>query len=180
VVAFLDMPADCDLPAIAENISAALAENGISAVMTYGLNIADTSQARRVYLQTQNALSTARAIFPSKCVFSQHEISFADNCRSIIEQGERAILNYTSLLDCLVSDDPAYKADLVRTLAVYLLDANSDMQTCAKLLYVHINSVKYRLNRVSERLGFHIGKLPETLEIYTASALKRLFVQTDK
>jgi DNA-binding PucR family transcriptional regulator len=180
IAAFLDTPLDCDLPSVAEELSNAMAEAGIPAVLTWGLNLTDTAHVRRVYLQAQNALPTARAIFPSKRVFSQHDISFADNCREIIEQGEDAVHNYTALLDCLVSDDPAYKADLLETLTVYLLDAESDIQKCAKLLYVHMNSVKYRLNRINRRLGFHIGKLPETLELYTAAALKRLFVKIDK
>jgi DNA-binding PucR family transcriptional regulator len=180
IVAFLDNPIDCDLPSVAEELIKSLREAKIPAVITWGLNLADTSQVRRIYLQVQNALQTARAIFPSRQVFSQHDISFADSCRAIIEQGESAVHNYTALLDCLTSDDPAYKANLVETLTVYLLDAKSDMQKCAALLYIHLNSVKYRLNRINQRLGFHIGKLPETLELFTAVALKRLFIQKDK
>jgi sugar diacid utilization regulator len=176
VVTFLDTPADCDLPSVAVNLSEMLKAAGINATLVSCLNLADTAQVRRVYLQIQNAFHTARAIFPLKRVFSQHDVSFADSCRLLIEQGENAVRNYTALLDCLVTGDPAYKADLLETLTVYLLDSGSDRVRCAQLLFVHINSVKYRLKRIDERFGFRIGKLPETLELYTATALKRLFV----
>ena len=119
-------------------------------------------------------------LFPSKKVFSQHEISFADDCRILVEHGADAIRNTTSLLDCLVSEDPAHKADLTGTLTVFLLDAGSDMRKCASLLFTHLNTIKYRLKRIDECIGFHIGNLPETLEIYRAVAVKRLLVQKDK
>jgi DNA-binding PucR family transcriptional regulator len=77
-------------------------------------------------------------------------------------------------LDCLNSDDERQTGDLYETLTVFLLDAESSQDKCAELLFLHRNTIKYRINRINERLGFKTGRMPETMELYTAAALRRI------
>jgi DNA-binding PucR family transcriptional regulator len=124
----------------------------------------------------QNSLATVRLIYPFRKVFTHHDVTFADGCRTILEQGEQAVRANTSLLDCLNTDDLAFSADVIETLTVYLLDCDGNMPACAERLFIHLNSVKYRIKRASEQFGFKVGHLPETLEVYRAVALCRLLV----
>ena len=44
----------------------------------------------------------------------------------------------------------------------------------AQALFLHINTIKYRLQRISDLLGYRIGKMPETIELYRSAAIYRL------
>ena len=41
-------------------------------------------------------------------------------------------------------------------------------------MFLHKNTVKYRLQRIADRLGFVPGELPESMPLFTACALGRL------
>jgi DNA-binding PucR family transcriptional regulator len=174
VVAFMDDPVDCDIFLIADGVSKTTKKAGIGVLLTVCFNLQDTAQVRRAYLQTKNALTTIRQLYPRKRVFSQHEITFSESCQQIIAQGEMAVKERTAILDCLDPDDERQSGDLRTTVATFLLDADSRLEKCADLLFFHRNTIKYRLQHISERLGFKIGHMPETMEVYTAVALERI------
>ena len=64
--------------------------------------------------------------------------------------------------------------DLAGTLCAYLLDGDLSVTRTAELLYLHKNTVKYRLQRISDLLGFRPGKMPETIALYHSAAIYRL------
>ena len=43
-----------------------------------------------------------------------------------------------------------------------------------EILYLHRNTVQYRINNVKQRLNYDITKMPEAYTIYRAVALERL------
>ena len=63
---------------------------------------------------------------------------------------------------------------LLKTLEVYLLDAGNSVSVCAELLFLHKNTVKYRLSRIRKLLGYSPDKIPELFSLYRAAALNRL------
>ena len=89
-------------------------------------------------------------ILPSKKVFNLGELHFCSECAAI------------------ASDKKA--SDHVLT----ILDANGNIDKSAEMLYVHKGTVKYRLKRINEILGFDMRKMPESLTIYKALALYRI------
>ena len=144
----------------------------ISAVMTCCNHLEHTVDARNAFLLNQECLEDAGKIFPSQQVFQLSEIRFAQQCRDILNQGELAIREETAVLGPLL-DIPEGK-ELLKTLSTYLLDAQSGITRTAARLFVHKNTIKYRLQRCSESCGFHIGHQPETMALYRAAALCRL------
>ena len=44
----------------------------------------------------------------------------------------------------------------------------------AEKMFLHKNTIKYRLQRIADRLGFVPGELPESIPLFTACALDRL------
>jgi DNA-binding PucR family transcriptional regulator len=174
VVAFMDDPVNGDIFLIADSVSETIKKAGINALLTICFNLQDTAQVRRTYLQTKNALAAARQLYPRKRVFSQHEIAFSESCQQIIAQGETAVKERTAILECLAPGDERQSGDLHATVTAFLLDADSSLEKCADLLFLHRNTIKYRLQRINERLGFKIGHMPETMEVYTAAALERI------
>ncbi|WP_010255598.1 PucR family transcriptional regulator [Treponema primitia] len=174
VVAFMDNPVDCDISLLAASLSAAMKGAGINALLTVCLNLTETTQVRRAYLQNKKALGTAQQIYPWKRVFTQREIAFAETCQNIMAGGEGRVKECIAVLDCLNSDDERQTNDSYETLTVFLLDAESSQDKCAELLLFHRNTIKYRINHINERMGFKIGHMPETMELYTAVALRRI------
>lgn len=65
-------------------------------------------------------------------------------------------------------------AELIPTMTTYLLDAGSSMAETARLMYVHLNTVKYRLRQVQELTGFSPTQLPGAYSLYIAAAINRI------
>ena len=64
--------------------------------------------------------------------------------------------------------------NLLETLAVYLIDCNSQLNLTADTLFVHRNTVAYRLNKIKQISNTDFTKMPATYDYYLAAALYRL------
>lgn len=135
-------------------------------------NLQNTGAVREAFLCHQEYLQDVKAIFPEKQLFCYGELEFARDCRSLMEQGEAAVERCMELLAPLHAGGE--EADLRKTLAVYLLDGNSSVTTTAQILYLHKNTVKYRLQRIADLLGYRPNKMPECMKLYQAAAVYRL------
>ena len=60
------------------------------------------------------------------------------------------------------------------TLITYLLDCNSEIKATADTLYVHRNTVLYRLNKIRALLGCDLSQMPMAYDIYLAAAIYRI------
>ena len=157
---------------ISRNLYARLEESGFSLSLTRCYPLDSTSDVRRTYLLHQEEIATARSIWPRHGCYTMQELDFAAGCRRILSDSEAALTEALAPLSPLtdVCEDNA----LPDTLEVYLLDAASSVQACAELLFLHKNTVKYRLNRIRNLLGYPLGKMPELFALYRAVALSRL------
>lgn len=147
-------------------------ENDISACLIRCTGLKSTGAVKDAYLTSKAYLADARKIFPDKKTFIMQEIKFAKNCRKITEEGEAKVSLYASIL--LQAAYGHERKEVLQTLAVYLLDTDSSVTDTAQKLFVHKNTVKYRLQRASDSLGFRIGDLPGSQDLMTALALRRL------
>ena len=98
------------------------------------------------------------------------ELEFAGACRQILDAGEKAILEKTACLKGLEEQDE----ELYKTLETFLLDADSNIARTADLLYVHKNTIKFRVGKLHEFFRFRIQKMPEAGRLYEAAAVLRL------
>ena len=142
------------------------------AVIVRCSGLANTTSCRRAYLLTLDNLEDAKCIFPHKRIFLQGELELAAECRRRISEGETAAIQRTLPLSVLQTDREYF--DLLETACVYLLDCDSSVTRTAEMLYLHKNTIKYRLQRISDLLGFRLGKMPETIELYRSAAIYRL------
>ena len=134
--------------------------------------IDNTSQARDAYILTDENLAAARVVYPEKAIYTHGEIRFVQSCREILSGGEASVRQKLNCLKALYSQYD--KDDLFQTLATYLLDANTNLQQTGDLLYLHKNTIKYRLNKIKAVLNCDLGQMPESFELYQAAALQRL------
>ena len=56
----------------------------------------------------------------------------------------------------------------------YLLDAESNTQSTGTLLYLHKNTVHYRLNKIRSVLKCDLAQMPATLAVYKAAVVYRI------
>lgn len=141
-------------------------------VLTQCENLAETSHVRAAFLDNQDYLAAAQRIFPDRLRYSLSEIVFSKDCQKQIEGGETAVQEALAPLGPLHASKG--EAELLETLGVYLLDCNASVSRTAQRLFLHKNTVKYRLQRLSDLLGFHVEHMPEAMALYRGTALARL------
>ena len=172
VVAFLAWKGRLDeMRDLAEDCCARLTAAGLDGRLIVGQNLATTADVRRGYLTIRASEADALRIWPGRRWFSLEEMAFTASCREILQQGEAEVQRRTALLQWLRTGT---ETDLAGTLAVYFLDAAGSLTDAAARLFVHKNTVKYRIQQAEQRLGYPGDKLPEAVALYTACALERL------
>ncbi len=135
-------------------------------------NLKDTTAVREAYLSNRDCADDIKRIFPGRNRFSGAEIFFAKDCRKRIAEGEAAVAEVLSQLSLLKGEREA--EELKRTLAVYLLDTGCGLAETAKRLYLHKNTIKYRLRCMSDCFGYRVGTMPSSMGLYEAMAIERI------
>lgn len=173
LVIFMDWTETAPPPAdMADALCAQAEAASLDAVLTICQDLPTTADVRRAYLIIQSAQPDACRIWPGRRRYTFQEMDFAHSCREAVDQGEASVRELLAPLDVL--DRQREGAELIRTLQVYLLDAGSNIAKTAQLLFLHKNSVKYRVRQINSRLGYPAEKLPEAFSLYTACAVRRL------
>lgn len=113
-----------------------------------------------------------KKIFLQRRIFYKEDLSLLKECMAIMAQGKEAVEAHIALLEPLMGK--AYKIDLIHTLGVLVLDADLSVERTAEILFVHKNSVKYRLQKMKDLLGPNFMKFPQILNIYKALVLLRM------
>jgi len=173
VVLFMD-----DLPyaelenGIKEEFMEALNEPLQKPVLACFTDLTNTRSASDAYLLLQHCWDTLRIVYPKHDVVGPEELLFAQKCKHIMENERSMTDRYTKPLDILKSRDKS--GDLIETLSVFLLDAGGSMRETGKLMFLHKNTVKYRINTIKELVGSDITKMPKYYDLYLAAAINRL------
>lgn len=84
-------------------------------------------------------------------------------------QGEEALEEWMAVMEPIMSDH-----DSLKTLMTFLLDAKGNFDVCGKMLFVHKNTVKYRIKKISELIGYDVTVNSESYNVYMACMIYRL------
>jgi DNA-binding PucR family transcriptional regulator len=71
------------------------------------------------------------------------------------------------LLDPLTEYDETRNSDLIPTLAAFL-ECNGSWTACATRLHLHVNSVRYRIQRIEELCHRDLSRLEDRVEFFLA------------
>lgn len=148
------------------------AENGLTVRVTRCTLLQQAADVKYAYETNRDYLEDSVKVFPLRESFTSAEIEFVKECCEIAAQGKEAVRRCTALLDPILRGKDG--ADIAATLAVYLLDKNSGITQTAAQLFVHKNTVKYRLQKASDLLGFRVGDVPQSKNLIYALALRRI------
>ena len=148
------------------------ADNHISAKITRCPVLQQTSNVKYAYEINQAHLEDAIKVFPLRTSFTISEIEFVKECREIAESSQSDVQRYSILLEPILARKDG--EDILNTLTVFLLDKNSSITETAAYLFVHKNTVKYRLQKASDILGFRVGDVPQSKNLIYALSLNRM------
>ena len=161
-----------NLDALGNELLKILGEKGIAATLVRCHGLVDAADVRRAFLMIKEYAAETKSIWPTRQFYSFEELEFVAQCCRTIEKGEAALDYSMKPLKLLEEFDEG--GELLNTLEVYLLDADSGVSRCSELLFLHKNTIKYRLGRISACLGYSVNKEPEKFNLYKAAAIKRL------
>jgi hypothetical protein len=75
------------------------------------------------------------------------------------------------LLGPLLAYDERHKAELLSTLRVFLACSGS-WNACAAAMYVHVNTVRYRIRRIEELTGRDLSRLDDQVDFFLALRIR--------
>ena len=172
IVLFTDnIKKKADVDALRANIETVL---GKDVRISFFTNLKDTGEVRSAYLLNYDSWRDASRIMPDKEFFVRGDIEFASACRQIVEDGADSISDYLNLFD--VIEDKKGNDDYIDTLCTFLLDSNSNVQTTSEKMFVHKNTIKYRIKSMSDCLGFTIGSMPESEKLFKACGVQSVLI----
>ncbi|AYF75891.1 PucR family transcriptional regulator [Nocardia yunnanensis] len=76
-----------------------------------------------------------------------------------------------SLLAPLHDYDRTHSADLVHTLEIFL-DLSGSWARCAEVMFVHVNTLRYRIQRIEELTGRDLSRFEDRVDFFLALALR--------
>jgi DNA-binding PucR family transcriptional regulator len=71
------------------------------------------------------------------------------------------------LLSPVLDYDAAHNAELLSTLRAFLA-CDGSWSACASRMYVHVNTVRYRIGRIEELTGRDLSALPDRVDFFLA------------
>lgn len=116
----------------------------------------EAAYARRLAEQRRGRAEVAAAV-----ELASHEVLLA----SAPDELRRSYRD--RLLSAVIDYDAAHGSELVRTLRVFL-DNNGSWSRCAQLLHVHVNTLRYRVQRVEELTGRDLSDFGTRVDFYLA------------
>lgn len=139
---------------------------------SYFTNLKDSNDIQNAYKIYIDNISCAEKIYSTANGYSRWKLEFASKCKRLTLPSNQAA--YEKVIDIIAPLKENVDSSLLNTLTTYLLDGNSEIKTTSELLFIHRNTMLYRLTNVKRLLGHDIGEMPFSYELYLAVAVNRL------
>ncbi len=151
-----------------EQVAAALTADfftGMSLFVGQTIQHTDKSQLTRIYAAEKKWFSIARELMPSQMVFTHQDIIPA----ILFNEASDETIDYLIKLIEPVQDD----AELLKSIRIYL-ESNLNITLAAKQLYVHRNSLQYRVDKFIEKTGIDVKSFRGAVMIYLSLLAQKL------
>lgn len=131
----------------------------------------DIMELKDYFYQAQRAVELGCSFYPNQVLvpyyqcIPYHILELASTYENPLHFCDPGILQIQSL-------DKKNDTELLNTLQVYLESGRNKVQTAQKL-YLHLNTVKYRLNQIGEVINLQYSSLEEELRLYLSILILR-------
>lgn len=112
-------------------------------------------------------------------IISKFQLKNYIKCRELMKEpcGTDAAVG---MLEPLVEYDADNNGSLLETLEKYMLDCNQDYRNTADCMYIHVNTVQYRVKRALEIIGINYKVSVEMYTLYDSLVIHRLMMIDDQ
>ncbi|WP_238652842.1 PucR family transcriptional regulator [Paenibacillus piscarius] len=121
------------------------------------------TECRKYYLQALKALEIGRIVWPDEPRVLYADVQLYDLLSPYVRQDSREISH--PALTVLQEFDEQHHADLYHTLYSYLKN-NQQLQKTADELFVHRNTLRYRLRQIDDLIRVDLGQIDQVLRLY--------------
>lgn len=129
----------------------------------------DIASLKRTYSDYRKSVPALRKIFLNRRNWDTHDVMLSQEVMALSETHSRRTAYLTDIIHTLKNDSD----DLLSTLCVYLIDCDAKLNRTAQTLFLHRNTVSYRLNKVKQLTNTNFTLMPAAYDFYTALALWR-------
>lgn len=137
--------------------------------MVYAPRMRNTQDVRRMYQLVNSVGQKVHLIYEERKLYTAAEMRTIKRAVDLSVQGEEVIEEWMSVIEPILGDP-----DSLRTLLTFLLDSKGSFDDCGKRLFVHKNTVKYRMKKISELIGYDVTVHSEFYDVYIACMIYRL------
>ncbi len=146
----------------------------VSSIIGISHNIYDLELINQHYVNLDNNLTCAKIIYPWKKIFFDEDFVLPEMSLNIINNSKEYSKKLMELVEPLKYYDKKNNTEFFLTLETLLLNHNNSLKSIANKLYIHENTLKYRINRIGEILGFNPCEDPKRLEATLAIAITKI------
>ena len=129
----------------------------------------DIEAIKQLYYNYRRSLPALRKIFINRRNWDAHDVTLSQEVTSLSETQNQKTEYLNTIIDMLKND----RNNLLKTLGVYLIDCDSELKHTAETMFLHRNTVLYRLARIKQLTNTDFTLMPAAYEFYLAAALHR-------
>ncbi|MFG1999086.1 PucR family transcriptional regulator [Spirillospora sp. NPDC048911] len=155
-----------DLHRVLQTLAPGLADSGLAAGVS---DVVAAGELRGAVEEARYARRLAAGRTDPVCVVGHDELATHVLLLASVPDDVRHMFR-VRLLDPLRKYDEVHKADLIRTLETFLQNSGS-WTRCAEQLHLHVNSVRYRIQRIEELTGRNLSRLEDRVDFFLALRL---------
>lgn len=164
------------LEELAFSLQEFLDEKSLSVKLAY-VQMSSLILTKETYQSICNCWDFMVRINPLRSVFDVLSVRIAEDCKRIvsdISQKSEYKLKVLAPLDRIKDKD-----EMIKTLEIFFLDTDGSIPKTAELMFVHANTVKYRIRKARLALGNEYFELRGNHYLYLALAIRRIIKDTN-
>ncbi|MFQ9226103.1 MAG: PucR family transcriptional regulator [Enterococcus avium] len=119
----------------------------------------NTTDVRKNYQLINSLKEELSTLFIGKKHFTISEVRQVQQAILYVRSGEVKVDEVLRNIQPIIEN-----TEQMHTLCTFLLDADADYQKCGEYLFIHKNTVKYRIKRINELLGCDVTRISDSYE----------------
>lgn len=151
--------------------------HGMHVFLVHSFNVMWMERFYSMYRSIVSSLEDLRIVFPASDCYSYQHVCFVSSIRELYDSG-RFYEECRYLLGNLEHRYPL--GEPIKVLEVYFLDEGMDLAATARRLYLHSNTAKYRLHKISHLIGIDVLDATKSQFLIMALAMGRLWEEDQK
>lgn len=150
--------------------------NGESILLT---EINDEEEISKLINTSIDVIEKMKLVYRNKNIFSKYDVKLVSQCINLLDKKEE-YTSYLQLLEPIKNYDKKNNSKMLDTFGILLIDNDLNIKKSSQDLFIHQNTVQYRIKKIEEILGENINKSSVIFTYLIALTLDRLISKKNK